>query len=439
MDNNFIWQYVFENTDDGVVGISYKGGKIIFANDAAATILEEKELLGKTIMQCIPYNDVNDEINQLIVDAVMDKENSHGGLVSFLNKTDIKRLQVKSYFLEKDNEKLGVILIFNDITEIFRVRSTFTRYLSESIVDQLLDTPEGLRMGGKKTKATVMMSDLRGFSAMSEAMDPASLITMLNHYFEQMVEAIQKYKGTIIEFMGDGIFAVFGAPVDDAEHETHAVAAAIEMQQRIIEVNKWNAKHGYPELMMGVGINTGDLVVGNIGSEKRAKFGVMGSSVNIAGRVESYTTEGQVLISEYTKAGIKTDISFLSSKEVQAKGINHPIEIFEVDELFGDYNLKVPEQVVGKLDIVTNDVAVPMGVVIGKDVQEFCFNAKFIAINEKYAQIEANTKLDIDQNICLMIGDQLYAKVKKIEETSVIVCFTAKPAIYKEWEKCLFL
>ena len=174
------------------------------------------------------------------------------------------------------------------------IEQTFGRYMSSEIADSLLKSAEGLDFSGQKKIVTIMMSDLRGFAAFSDALPPETIVKLLNNYLSEMTTVIQKYNGTIDEFIGDAILTIFGAPFQRPDDAERAVACALEMQRAMPRVNAWNAEHGLPELEMGIGINTGEVVAGNIGSRKRAKYGVVGSNVNLAGRIEGYTIGGQI-------------------------------------------------------------------------------------------------------------------------------------------------
>src|SRR5262247_1059754 len=177
------------------------------------------------------------------------------------------------------------------------IRETFGRYVSEEVVAQLLDAPEGVELGGVKRKVTILMSDLRAFTALAECLEPQEVMTFLNRYLEAMVEIILAYQGTIIEMLGDGLLVLFGAPLSRDDDAERAVACALAMQLRLADINAPNRQAGLPDVEMGIGIHTGEVVVGNIGSQQRTKYGAVGSAVNLTGRIESYTTGGQILIS----------------------------------------------------------------------------------------------------------------------------------------------
>ena len=167
------------------------------------------------------------------------------------------------------------------------IRKTFGRYLTDDVVKNLLESPEGLKLGGERRKVTLMMTDLRGFTSMSGRLAPEQVMTIINRYLGTMVEVIQQYQGTIDEFIGDAIFILFGAPVQRDDDAERAVACAMAMQLAMAGVNAQNRAEGLPEVEMGIGIHTGEVVVGNIGSDKRTKYGVVGSHVNLTNRIES--------------------------------------------------------------------------------------------------------------------------------------------------------
>jgi predicted ATPase/class 3 adenylate cyclase/tRNA A-37 threonylcarbamoyl transferase component Bud32 len=224
------------------------------------------------------------------------------------------------------------------------IEQTFGRYLSNEIADNLLRSAEALDFGGSKRSVTIMMSDLRGFSALSDRLPPESIVKLLNNYLSEMTAAIQKHNGTIDEFLGDAILTIFGAPLQRPDDPDRAVACAVDMQMAMTRVNAWNAEQGFPQLEMGIGINTGEVVVGNIGSRKRAKYGVVGSNVNLAGRIEGFATGGQILISEATRLAVKTPLLLRSEMRAEPKGSSLPTTLHEVGGLGGSYNLNLPER-----------------------------------------------------------------------------------------------
>lgn len=219
------------------------------------------------------------------------------------------------------------------------IRKTFGRYVTNEVVENLLENPEGLKMGGERREITILTSDLRGFTAISERLSPEEVVNILNLYLSYMADVITSYQGTIDEFMGDGILVLFGAPTTRENDARRAVACAVAMQQIMITVNQEMQARDLPPLEMGIGINTGEVVVGNIGSEKRTKYGVVGSQVNLTYRIEGYTTGGQILISPTTLRDAGGEIRIDSQKEVMPKGVQKPITIYDVGGIGGEYQL----------------------------------------------------------------------------------------------------
>jgi class 3 adenylate cyclase/AmiR/NasT family two-component response regulator len=224
------------------------------------------------------------------------------------------------------------------------IRRIFGRYSSDEVVSGLLESAQGLELGGEERHVTILMCDLRGFSALETAYPPGMIVKILNNYLGAMVEIVAKHQGTIDEFMGDAIFVVFGAPVDRPDDARRACACAIEMQRALLSVNDWHLLEELPELKMGIGVDTGRVVVGNIGSEKRAKFGVIGNHVNLTARIESLAQAGQVLISESTLRAAGGEIEVGRQFQVKAKGFREQITVHELKAVGGEYNLMLPER-----------------------------------------------------------------------------------------------
>ncbi len=225
------------------------------------------------------------------------------------------------------------------------IRETFGRYLTDEVVDTVLESPSGLQMGGEKRKLTMMMTDLRGFTSLSERLPADRVVKLLNRYLAAMVPIIKQYQGTIDEFIGDAIFVLFGAPVWQEDDAQRAAACAVAMQIAMEDVNAENRKDDLPELEMGIGLHTGQVVVGNIGSPERMKYGVVGSHVNLTSRIQSYTTGGQILISDATRQEAGQILKLGKQTEVKAKGVEHPITLFELLGIGGKHKLLLPDTV----------------------------------------------------------------------------------------------
>jgi adenylate cyclase len=194
------------------------------------------------------------------------------------------------------------------VTEAFeriRTRDLFTRFVPENVVDEVLASSDGLRLGGVQRDGTVMFSDLRGFTSMAETLSPARVIEVLNHYLSEMSDAILNNGGTLVAYMGDGIMAVFGAPLPQDDHADRALAAALEMRDvRLPRFNEWLRAEGLSEgFRMGIGLNSGHVMSGHVGSERRVEYTAVGDTTNTASRIEGMTkgTPHQLLLSGFTK------------------------------------------------------------------------------------------------------------------------------------------
>jgi class 3 adenylate cyclase len=223
------------------------------------------------------------------------------------------------------------------------IRDTFGRYLSKKVVDEILESPEGAKIGGQKKTVTILISDLRGFTSLSEDRDPEEMVKLLNRYFERMSKVILEYDGMIDEFLGDAILVVFGVPEEHDDDPARAVACGIAMQNALADLNDEIVNDGYQPLEMGIGINTGAVIVGNIGSEHRMKYGIVGSAMNIASRIESNTTGGQVLvlIGESTYHLVRDLVTVDSALTVMVKGLRKPLVSFPVAAVGAPYNVSL--------------------------------------------------------------------------------------------------
>lgn len=320
------------------------------------------------------------------------------------------------------------------------IRKTFGRYLSDEIVSTLLENPEGLKMGGERRSLTIFTSDLRGFTATSERLPPEGVVKILNFYLEYMADVITKYQGTIDEFMGDGILVLFGAPISREDDAKRAIACGVAMQQAMIPVNEQMKEWNLPPLEMGIGINTGEVVVGNIGSEKRTKYGIVGSQVNLTYRVESYTTGGQILISEKTLKEAGDIVKIDGQKTVQPKGVKEPIVIYSVAGIEGEYNLYLTKE-----EEVFVELKEPLSIqyvsLSGKHVGNEKIPGTIFKLSAKEAEVcckdselvvpEAltNVKLNFVWNGEGEASEDVYAKVieKEAENGSFYIHFTAQP------------
>lgn len=223
------------------------------------------------------------------------------------------------------------------------VREVFGRYVSDQVADKLLSHPEGLHLGGERREISILFSDLRGFSTLSEKLPAEEMIELVNEYLGAMVPVIERHGGVIDEFIGDAILVLFGAPMPLQDHAEQAVACALEMQLEMERLNHKLTQQGRSNIQMGIGIHSGLAVVGNIGCQQRQKYGVVGSAVNLAARIQAFTLGGQVLVSSSTYECIRDQARVDGSMRMAVKGYQYPITIYEVGALSGRFQVALPE------------------------------------------------------------------------------------------------
>jgi adenylate cyclase len=213
-----------------------------------------------------------------------------------------------------------------------KVKRLFSRYVAPDVYSQLLADPTRARLGGQRREMSVLFSDIRGFTTVSERGQPEEIVAQLNEYFSRMVAVLFEHRGTLDKFVGDMVMALFGAPVDDEWHADHAVAAALDMLRELKELNRrWTAE-GRPTLEIGIGINSGPMIAGNIGSEAIMSYTVIGDAVNLGSRLESLNKQygTRIIISEHTRRRLRNSYDVHPLGEVVVKGKSQAVAIFEV-------------------------------------------------------------------------------------------------------------
>ncbi|KPA13007.1 adenylate/guanylate cyclase [Candidatus Magnetomorum sp. HK-1] len=336
-----------------------------------------------------------------------------------------KSLKQANERVEKQKRELEIRNVF--------IKKTFGRYLSDDIVESILETPEGLKLGGEKRNVTILMSDLRGFTSIGEGLQAEEVLFILNNYLEKMTDIIFKYEGTIDEIIGDAILVIFGAPFTKSDDACRAIACALEMQIAMDEVNANNKKMNYPELSMGIGINTGEVIVGNIGSSRRAKYGVIGSNVNLTSRIESYTLGGQILISEQTKNECKEKLRIDKKLNVSPKGLKESITIYEIGGIIGDCDICLPSKTNISCKPLSKPLKIIFSVIEGKDAGDTEYEGKIIAMsNQKYIVSSSfipaplsNVKMILFDQNDVKICSEIYGKLDDGSTSTEIYTFIA--------------
>jgi class 3 adenylate cyclase/CheY-like chemotaxis protein len=325
------------------------------------------------------------------------------------------------------------------------IQQTFGRYLSDEIVSGLLASPQGLALGGEQRRVTILMADLRGFTWIADKLTPAQVVRLLNSYLGAMAEVILAHQGTIDEFIGDAILAVFGAPVRRPDDAQRAVACAVAMQVALAALNRRNQAEGLPRVEMGVAIHTGEVVVGNIGSERRAKYGVVGSPVNHTGRIESFTVGGQVLISETTLREAGGEVMVGERLSVDAKGARQPINVYDLLGVGAPYNVSLPERDETPVRL-PHEIRARYYVLEDKRVGTEAFEASFVELSAHVGLMRSRRRLRSLSNLKIEFEaapdteaflPELYAKVVDVrgegDDSAYVVRFTSVPLDVEGW------
>ena len=327
---------VLQSMSSGVVTLNEEG-RIVTCNQAALRILrvQEKEILQRPASEFFTASNawIVDRIGTvgetLSPDLTMDAQLAVGADKLSVNLTVLPLMSDAEK--DKPAKKLGSLLMIEDVSSEKRMKSTMSRYMDPGIAEKLLAGGEEV-LGGKSVVATVLFSDIRGFTPITEDLGAHGTVSLLNEYFTIMVECIQKQGGMLDKFIGDAIMAVFGLPLPHEDDEDRAVRASISM---ITELRRWNAERvsaGKRPIDIGVGLNTDSIVSGNIGSPKRMDYTVIGDGVNLASRLESACKEygARILISENTAKKLRGTYRMREADRVIVKGKSEPSSIFEV-------------------------------------------------------------------------------------------------------------
>ena len=307
-------------------------GEINHINRAAIAIinLDKENVLGNHYEYVFESNEF---ITQLITKCELESVTISESqiLLECNGKSTTVNISV-SPLMNDANEPIGSVVAMEDLSNLDKLKSTFKKYVSKQIVDQLLENDEMLNLGGQEQEATILFSDIRGFTSMSETMAPNEVVETLNDYFNLMIEIIFKYNGTLDKIIGDALMVIYGAPNSTEQDTENSVLTAIEMQEKLIQFNQDRIINLKQPIKIGIGINRGKVISGNIGSKQQMNFTVIGDSVNLASRLCSVAAADEIIVSDAVWKKVKHLKSFKSKKltPVKVKGKVKPIEIKEI-------------------------------------------------------------------------------------------------------------
>jgi adenylate cyclase len=210
-------------------------------------------------------------------------------------------------------------------------RANYSRFLPEYVVKQMLENPDSFKLGGVSQIITILFADIRGFTRISEHAPPEKIVSLLNRYFSAMTEIIFAHGGTLDKYLGDGLMALFGAPTATPDDASNALNAAVAMQRRMLGINRELHDEGFPEIGVGMGLHTGEVVVGYIGSDRRSEYTAIGDTVNTSSRLESNARGGEILISDATAKAAHSRYKLKPREPITVKNRQQPVVLWEVD------------------------------------------------------------------------------------------------------------
>lgn len=291
-------------------------------------------------------------------------------------------------------------------------------------ISTLLNDFLSLSSPSQDREVTILLSDIRGFTALSERYEAIKIVTMLNNYFSEMNKIIYRYGGVIDKYMGNAIMVLFGITEEAPENVNRAIVCAVEMQITMDKVNKLNKAQGLPDLFMGIGINTGTVSSGYMGSDLHNEYTVIGDEVNLTSRIESHSLRGQVLISEHTYGKVRDYVEIGSINKAYVKGKSEPVKLYEIISSHCQNPIHVPRREIRNSIRVEIDSSFPFQVIDGKDVldeihigqmKDLSYQGLFAIIQQPLAEF---TDIKLSLSLSLIGGESrdIYAKIMSIRK-----------------------
>jgi len=325
--SNKLNENIMSSITTGIVEINLFG-EIEFINKEALRLLkkDENEVIGNHFFIIF-------EKNNLLIDLIQKVESEQKRIFEseFNLKSKSKNISINlscSPVFDEGKSFSGIVIAMDDLSKINKVKSTFKKYVSKNIVDKLLENENSLNLGGEESEITILFSDIRGFTSMSEKLSPKQIVKLLNKYFQSMIDVVFKFNGTLDKIVGDELMVLYGVPLKNENDTENAIQTAIEMFKSLDKFNSKIVKDGFEPFKIGIGINKGKAVSGNIGSEQQMNYTVIGDTINLGARLCSHAKSGEILISKYVKNSLTDDYKFKEISPIQVKGKSKPIDVW---------------------------------------------------------------------------------------------------------------
>ena len=307
-------------------------GEVDSINSAGLKILktEKDNVVGNHYMYLF---EKDEELLELIANSeIENKVGSELGIsLNTVSKDTVINASV-SPRLDPEGNKQGSVIALEDISDVSKVKNTFKRYVSKQVVDELLGDDGKLNLGGEQREVTILFTDIRGFTSMSEKMKPERVVTTLNEYFSDMIDIVFKNNGTLDKIIGDELMVLYGAPISGDNDTVRAVETAVEMQHKIKELNIDRKKRKEPPILVGAGINKGLVVSGNIGSRDLMDYTVIGDTVNVASRLCAAAGPGEIMVSRSVYGATKKEFSYDKLEPIKVKGKEKKVPVFLIND-----------------------------------------------------------------------------------------------------------
>ncbi|MBD2183523.1 GAF domain-containing protein [Planktothrix sp. FACHB-1355] len=391
---------ILRSLTNGVISTD-KTGNIIAANESAKRLLgfsEEEKVEGKPVQELVQIKDKEEQDDrkfarwfEMALTPADDKKRHQYYPDQILESLDGEQhsvnLSINTIADGSDPTKIGgALVVMDDISDEKRLKSTMYRYMTQEVAEQLLASGDNFKMGGDRKEVTVLFSDIRSYTTLTESMEAEEVVQMLNEYFESMVDAVFRYKGTLDKYIGDAIMAVFGAFVPLADHAWMGVQTAVEMRHRLAEFNAKRREHNQKEIKIGIGINSDVVISGNIGSSQRMELTSIGDGVNLGSRLEGASKQYgcDIVISQNTYEPCADRIWHRELDFIRVKGKNEPVRIYE---LVGLRHEPISDQKLKLIDIYHEGRNYYLNKEFRKAMNEFAIILEDMSIPDKAASL----------------------------------------------------